>query len=480
MTTARTFGWLLGAVTALLVAACGGGGGGGGSDEDATGGIDRGGVTIAQGTINGFGSVIVNGVHYSTGSATITVDDQPGTESDLRVGQVVRVEGTVDAGGTTGTARSISYDDDVEGPVQSIDLATARFVVLGQTVQVGAGTSFDDSIVPRSLDGLQVGDRVEVSGLVGSDGMIAATRVELRTGTAPVEVKGAVASVDTAARRFSINQLQVDYAAATLTGFATGQPANGDLVEAQGALNGSGVLVATSVERRSASLSGTTDDEADLEGLITRYVSATDFDVAGQRVTTTGATRYEGGTAANLALNVAVEVEGGFDATGRIVATEVEFRPQGDVELSGPVDSISLATSSLVLLGITVRTTTLTRFEDQSSADVERFDLADLAVGDQVEIRAYDDGSGLVATLLERDDPEAGVELQGIATDVAQPNFRVAGVAITTDLQTEYRDNNGASISAATFFAAAPGREVKVSGSRVGDTVLADRAELED
>lgn len=479
MTTARNFGWLLGAVAALLVAACGGGGGGSGGD-DATGGIDRGGVTIAQGTISGFGSVIVNGVRYSTSGATITVDDQPGTESDLRVGQVVRVEGTVDAGGTTGTARSIRYDDEVEGPVQSIDLAAARFVVLGQTVQVGAGTSFDDSIVPRSLDGLQVGDRVEVSGLVGSDGVIAATRVELKTGTAPFEVKGTVASVDTAARRFRINQLQVDYATATLTGFTTGQPANGDLVETRGALNGSGVLVATSVERRSASLSGRPDDEADLEGLITRFVSATDFDVAGQRVTTTGTTRYEGGTAAGLALNVAVEVEGGFDATGRIVATEVQFRPQGDVELSAPVDSISLATSSLVVLGVTVRTTSLTRFEDQSDADVERFGLADLGVGDYVEIRAYDDGNGLVATLLERDDPEAGVELRGIATDVAQPGFRVAGVAITTDAQTEYMDNSGASIAAATFFAAAPGREVKVSGSRVGDTVLADRAELED
>jgi hypothetical protein len=481
MTIARNFGWLLGAVVVLLVAACGGGGGGGGGgDDDATGGIDRGGVTIAQGTINGFGSVIVNGVHYATGSASITVDDQPGTESDLRVGQVVRVEGSVAAGGTTGTARSIRYDDNVEGPVQSIDLAAAHLVVLGQTVQVGSGTSFDDSIVPRSLDGLQVGDRVEVSGLVGSDGVIAATRIELKTGTAPVEVNGAVESVDTAARRLRIGQLQVDYATATLSGFTSGQPANGDLVEAEGAVNGSGVLVATRLERRSASLSGTTEDQADLEGLITRYVSPTDFDVAGQRVTTTGTTSFEGGTAASLALNLAVEVEGGFDATGRIVATEVEFRPQGDVELSGPVDSISLAAGSLVVLGVTVRTTPLTRFEDQSSADVERFDLADLAVGDYVEIRAYDDGSGLVATLLERDDSEAGVELQGIATDVVQPNFRVAGVAITTDAQTEYRDNSGASIPATTFFAVAAGRAVKVRGSMVGDTVLAERAELED
>ena len=480
MTTARNFGWVFGAVTTLLIAACGGGGGNGGGDDGATGGIDRGGVTIAQGKINGFGSVIVNGVHYSTSGATITVDDQPGTESDLRVGQVVRIEGTVDANGTTGTARSITYDDDVEGPVQGIDLVTARLVVLGQTVQVGAGTSFDDSIVPRSLDGLAVGDRVEVSGLIGSDGVIAATRIELKTIAGPVEVKGTVESLDTVARRFRINQLEVDYATATLSGFASGQPANGDLVEAKGAVNGAGVLVATRVERRSASLSGTTDDRADLEGLVTRYVSVADFDVAGQRVTTTASTRYEGGTAASLALNVAVEVEGGFDTSGRVVATEIEFRPQSDVELSGRVDSIAAAASSLVLLGVTVRTTPLTRFEDHSSADVEQFDLADLRVGDYVEVRAYDDGSGLVATLLERDDPEAGVELRGIATEVAQPSFRVAGVAVTTGPLTEYRDNNGASIAAATFFATAGGREVKVRGSLVGDIVLAERAELED
>ena len=480
MTTARSFGWVFGAVTTLLVAACGGGGGNDGGGGDDTGGIDRGGVMIAQGTINGFGSVIVNGVRYSTSGATITVDGQAATESDLRVGQVVRIEGTVDAGGTTGTARSITFDDEVEGPVQGIDPVTARLVVLGQTVQVGAGTSFDDSIVPRSLEGLAVGDRVEVSGLVGADGVIAATRIELKTIAGPLEVKGTVESVDTVARRFRINQLQVDYATATLGGFTSGQPANGDLVEAKGAIDASGVLVATRVERRSASLSGTIEDRADLEGLVTRYVSATDFDVAGQRVTTTTGTRYEGGTAASLALNVAVEVEGGFDAAGRVVATEVEFRPLSDVELAGSVESVAPAAGSLVLLGVTVRTTPITRFEDQSSADVEQFDLADLRVGDYVEIRAYDDGSGLVATLLERDDPESGVEVQGIATDVVQPDFRVAGIPITTGPLTEYRDNNGASITAATFFATAGGREVKVRGSQIGDTVLAERAELED
>jgi hypothetical protein len=325
-----------------------------------------------------------------------------------------------------------------------------------------------------------VGQRVEVSGLVGADGVIAATRVESKAAAATVEVQGVASAVDTAARRFSIGQLTVDYGSASLSGFGTGQPANGDLVEVQGAVGGADVLLATRVEKRSASLSGSTSDSADLEGLVTRFASATDFDVAGQRVTTTASTRYEGGTAANLALDANVEVEGGFDATGRVVATEVQFRREGDIELAGQVESVNAAGGTLVVLGTTIRTTSLTRFEDQSPADLERFGLADLRVGDYVEIRAYREASGLVATLLERDDPEAGVELQGVATDVAQPNLNVAGIAVTTGPATEYRDNNGVSISAATFFAAAPGREVKVRGSLVNNVVLAERAELED
>ena len=477
MTSGRGLPWTVAVATAVLTTACGGGSGG---DDNPTAGIDRGGITIAQGPISAFGSVIVNGVRYSTTSATVTIDDQPGTESDLRVGQVVRVEGTVNADGVTGTARTIRFDDELEGPVQSIDLATSRFVVLGQPVRVSAGTSFDDSIVPRSLDGLQVGQRVEVSGLVGADGVIAATRVESKAAAATVEVQGVASAVDTAARRFSIGLLTVDYGSASLSGFGTGQPANGDLVEVQGTVGGADVLLATRVEKRSASLSGSTRDSADLEGLVTRFASATDFDVAGQRVTTTASTRYEGGTAANLALDANVEVEGGFDATGRVVATEVQFRRESDIELAGQVESVNAAGGTLVVLGTTIRTTSLTRFEDQSPADLERFGLADLRVGDYVEIRAYREASGLVATLLERDDPEAGVELQGVATDVAQPNLNVAGIAVTTGPATEYRDNNGVSISAATFFAAAPGREVKVRGSLVNNVVLAERAELED
>jgi len=70
------------ALTLLLVlAGCGGGGGGGGSTPPVinppppTNGIDRGGIAV--GPIDGFGSVIVNGVRFDTSAAAFTVNGSP-------------------------------------------------------------------------------------------------------------------------------------------------------------------------------------------------------------------------------------------------------------------------------------------------------------------------------------------------------------------------------------------------------------------
>ncbi len=461
---------------AILVAACGGGG----SSDGVTAGIDRGGIVTATGSITGFGSVHVNGVHYVTTGATITLDDNPGAESDLRVGQVVRIEGRIDQDGVNGTATRVIFDDEVEGPVQSIDLVNSRLVVLGRTVQVSTQTSFDDSISPRSLEGVAVGDRIEVSGRVATTGVVEATRIERKAAQSSVEVKGTISSLDTNARSFVLSQLTVSYASAQLNGFASGQPANGDRVEAFGTVDANGVLVATRVEKEGGDSAGNADEQADYEGLITSFVSATDFSVAGQRVTTTASTTYEGGTASSLALDVPVEVEGRFNASGVIVATKVQFRRGSDTEFSGRVDSVNAAGNSLVVFGVTIRVNSLTRFEDHSGADVQRFSLANVAVGDYVEVDAYNDGSGLVATKFERDDDQGEVRLEGVAQNVAAPNFTVGGVAVTTDGNTEFRDTNSGTINAAAFFQAAPGRLVKARGTLVGNVVLATRAELED
>ena len=57
---------------------------------------------VVVGPITGFGSVVVNGKVYDTTNAMVRMDDQPRTASDLRIGMIVSLGGTIDT--TTGAA----------------------------------------------------------------------------------------------------------------------------------------------------------------------------------------------------------------------------------------------------------------------------------------------------------------------------------------------------------------------------------------
>lgn len=447
-------------------------------------GIGRTGVAV--GPISTFGSIVVNGVHYDTDSATITINSQPATQGDLRVGQVVVISGSIDDGGTTGTANTVIFDDNVKGPIQSIDPAAGTLLVLGQQVLVGDATSFDDSINPGSLAGLSVDDIVEVSGLVNADGEIAATRIELESAATSFEVLGIASDLDTVAFTFSINDLTIDYSAAELDGFPAGEISNGDLVEVEGSsFAASSELIATEVNFEDPLGAGDEGDRLELEGFITRFESATDFDVSGIPVTTSASTVYEDGGAADLGLNVKVEVEGDFDASGVLVATEIEIDRAKAVRAGALIDSVDSTGNSLVLLGITVTVDSKTRFEDQSDAHISPLTLADLSAGDYVEVRGDESpaGSGqLTATILERDDADDEVKLRGYVQSLSQPGFAILGVTVETDATTQFSDENEQPMSATEFFSRVTVNSlVEVEGSETSATViLAEEVELKD
>ena len=314
-------------VAALLLSACGGGGGGSVAAAGPTVGIDRSGNSV--GTVSGFGSVFVNGIEFSTSGAAITKDGQSASERDLRVGQVVTVIGSRDDARAIGTATQIVFDDNVEGPVTERDVANNRIVVLGQTVLVDASTVFDDSISPAGLDGLMLNDVLEVSGFTDSAGVIHATRIERKPPGGSIEVTGTVAAIDVSAKQFSIGSQRIDYASATLADFSSANPANGQRVEVRGSVVvATGVVLATRVELKSANLIGNTGQQSEIEGLITRFANAQEFDVSGQMVTTTSSTLFDGGSSSALAVGVKVEVEGTI-ANGALAKMLGSF-PTGD------------------------------------------------------------------------------------------------------------------------------------------------------
>lgn len=459
------------------ISACGGSSSGNGSQNPAgpVGGIGRNGFAV--GSISTFGSIVVNGVRYDTSSATFTVNDTAGNESDLRVGQIVAVTGTIDENGTTGTAETVTFDDNVTGPVESVDLVGSELVVLGQVVLVRPETSFDDSFAPVSLEGVNVGQVIEVSGQIDASGNIVATRIELKPAAIQFEVHGTVSNLDAANMRFDINGLTVDFSSATLDNFPGGQIANGDFVEAKGStLGAAGELLATSVELESLLPDAADGDRVEIEGFITRFTSAQDFDVAGLSVTTNGNTAFEGGTAADLGLNVKVEAEGDINANGVLVATKIDIRRSKAVRMTADADSVDAANNSVVVLGITVTVDGLTRLEDKSNADVDPLTLADISAGDYLEIRGDEmpAGSGeVLATIFEREDPDTEASLQGFVESINQPSFTILGVTINTSGATVYRDANDNILTANEFFnQLTTGSLVKAEGAEVSDTTI--------
>ncbi|MDP2324170.1 MAG: DUF5666 domain-containing protein, partial [Gammaproteobacteria bacterium] len=447
----------IGGLVAAFVVACGGGGG-------TFAGIDRLGVT--NGTITGFGSIIVNGVEYETGTGTsYLVDDTPGSEMDLQVGQVVTVRWTSGNNGVTFRADDVSYSGTVRGPIASINGTASSFVVLGQTVLVDAGTSFAPGIIPGDLSGLAVADNVEVSGLIDASGAIRATRVERKTGAITLKVRGTVSAVT--ATTFSINAQVVNYATAMLEGFPGGQITAGDFVEAKGnSINGSNQLVATEVELEDESLPGGDDgDEAEVEGYVTAFSSASSFSVSGVPVSKPVGVVVTGGT---VALNVKVEVEGVFNASGVLVATSIEVKTGSsgsavNAKLSALVDSVNAGAGQLVVLGVPVSINASTRLEDKSNAAVRPFSLANLSVGNFVEVQGVAQQNGsVVATSLERENPEDEGVLRGPVSAVSNPNLTILGREVATTGST-FEDANDNPIDAATFFATVTiGTEVKV------------------
>lgn len=462
-------------LASTVMAACGG-------SSEQTAGIDARGNpvvvgVVSQGTITGFGSVIVNGVRYDTSAAAFDIDGTDGTQSDLSVGDVVTIRGTVNDDGTSPRATSVTFDDAVEGPVEAINATAGTITVLGQLVHIDADTSFDDSISPASIDGLALDDIVEVSGLFRADGSIGATRIELKPAGSEFEVTGSVANL--AGMQFDINALRVDFSAAQLDNFPSGAPEEGQRVEVKGSSFGAGgELLATRVEFKGTGIGGAAGDQVEVEGFITRFVSPTDFDVAGVPVTTNGSTNFVNGAAADLALNTKVEVEGSIDAGGLVTATEVEIKLANFIRIEGRVDAVGSTT--VTIFGLLINTSTATRFEDKSSADLEIFNLTHINPGDYLETRGYETADGIVATQVERDDFRGEVAIRAFVDSVNEPNFTLRGVPIATDGGTEFRDINDQPILAGVFFGQALGRLVEANGSESNGGILADQVDLED
>jgi len=293
--------------------------------------IDNDDVALAAvGPITELNSATVNGIHYDTRAAGVYINGLPANVSDLKLGQIVALKGEANFSNATGTADEIRYSASIIGPVEHVEMALERLIVMGQTVVIDADTEFGPSIDPDTFAGLEAGSAVQVSGFRNADGDILATRIETDATSTLVQIIGTVAGPDPASMSFSIDRLTIDYSAAALIDLPLGLPTVGLLVMVRGSLI-DGVLVADEISD-SVDQAAASAGRGHLGGIVTRFGSPADFDLNRLHVTTDSNTAYTKGVAGDLQANAEITVDGEISPGGdSVLAYEVTFgRPVYD------------------------------------------------------------------------------------------------------------------------------------------------------
>ncbi len=449
-------------IFAFSMAACGGGGGG---------------TTISgrsAGEIEGFGSVIVNGVEFETESTEVEIEGETASINDLQEGMVVEIEGTFDDNGLTGTANTIFAEDNIEGPITAMTETTPGLIitmeVMGQPVVVEAGlTNFDDNDPAFTFASLNLGQVVEVTGFNRADGTVMASFIKKKAddmasflaGGGVLEVNGLIAALDTVAQSLSINGLIIDFSGVgTIDNLATapgGILANGLLVEAKGTQLAGNTLTASSLEVKVQGLGADDANHVEVEGLVTSLnTGGQTLMVAGQMVNFSSAA-FRGGIEDELANNMKIEAHGSL-AEGTLNATRITFK--SSVRIEANADTVNAGSGSLTMQGLPGITLTVdpavTEFKDAAG-------LIEILPGDNIRIRARLSGSSgttLVAMRLEMQSstPDTRLTLRGPVDSLSSANDTVTILGITVDTSTISDSNfedDDSSIGRASFFSEA-------------------------
>lgn len=320
---------------------------------------------IAAGVVTGFGSVFVDGVEIEDANASVITEDKDGRVSNsvLQMGQNIRVEHD-----GKGTASRVTVDAAIIGAVGAINSSTQSMTVAAQKVSVNADANAGPLTVwaggYSSIADVQTGDLVQVHGSPVYDSIsktyqVLATRIQKTTSIASLKINGNISSLDTTAKTFTLNNLSVSYASASLrpAGAALSNDLPVTVFAPLSALTGSN-LAASNIKLNRLQNTATAASQAQIGGPMSRYDSAAgSFEIQGVKVLVgTTAIIPSGARLANAAY---VQVKGTLNADGSITANSIIVRQQNSstdlakVQLIGVISDF-VDNSSFVVRGVPV------------------------------------------------------------------------------------------------------------------------------
>jgi hypothetical protein len=347
---------------------------------------------FSQGSISGFGSVIINGIKFDDLQASVEIDGVTAVSADLRLGMVADVVGEVGTDPALGTASKIGVWSVAQGAVSQVT-ATGFMVAgsgkSGMSILTDASTVFQD--VTSSAQ-LVTGQTVTVWGLqTSADARVwTATRIAL----APVPATAPVPFVNSGL--ISVSSKQVYLNGLLLKGTLAASLSDGELVRVQGSLSTDGKsLTVTGAKLLGTLAVAPQQSDVEIEGYVSSLSPPNGFVMNNLSVDTRSAVISP--TGAVITVSARVEVYGtlsGGVLIARLVKLEDGNSPS-QTEISGTITTFT-SVADFVLRGQRC----------DASAPVVVFShgsAADLKVGAKIQLKGINDGDVLKVTSLEFD-----------------------------------------------------------------------------
>ena len=406
-----------------------------------------------RGTITAIGtnSVTVNTTEILVNEQT-EIEGQMGSPisfSDLQVGQRVEIKVEKQTDGSylalriKVTMRMGQREVEVEGTIDdltdtSLTVAGKTFLVIEQTVIMGHDRT------RLTFADLQIGQRVEVKGLILADSTLTALliKVEDENEKDEVEIFGFIEAVSPTSITVSGVTFAIDVN--TVIEGSHHQPLTvddlsaGQRVEVKGTTQTDGTLLATRIE-----LKLMLQEQVEVTGVIEA--------VGADNIVVLGATFYidantlilddhrQSITLADLAVGQTVKVKAAPQTDGKLLAVRIvveDFRTL-HAGVIGEIESIDSANQTLTVLGLTFTVTSETKIV---GAHRTLLSFSDLQVGIRVGVRGaqQEDGSLVAVRIMVVPLAQAAMEIEGVITNLDQANMtlEVLGIVVKVDANT--------------------------------------------
>lgn len=423
-------------LSALVVVGCTTNHSGFTDDDESISGIEGTGdvaitASITSGTVTGFGSVYVNGIHFNTDNAVVEIDGVEVDEQSLDIGMVVTVEAQTDKSSNQSIAVRVTADSLIKGEVSHVeekDLTLKTLNILGQTVFVTEHTTFRN----LSFDEIQAGITLHVNGFSSNDGTVAATHIVkvMNADDTLAELEGNITDIDTGSSGIFLNNFSVNYSQAKFEGGDIRDLSLNKRIEIIGQADYDKGTMDANIVRFKQARPHRAGEHTTIEGIASDLVEDSHFYLGNTKINIESSSLKTH----NITNGSRVIVKGRHDEA-ELKANNVYLRQHTFNSFKGPLTEVDAAENTIRIFDKTIVINEFTAFDDRKVSPNRFINIEDLRIGEHLEVFAALIDDQWVASKIRRVPSFGGNQsLRGVVSEVTSPTrFSVAGISVDAD-----------------------------------------------